>query len=172
MEEPIDVGVLDVYIESQYLRIDINLSTATEFEIPTAGPGVLAPDALRDPKVRERMSPAAVRLFMRLCDRWRLAVDQRRALLGDISRPTYHNWRSGRVGTLTRDQLERISLLLGIHKGLELLLADEASAMRWFTSPNKDLPFGGISPLERALRGSIDDLFSVRRYIDAWRGMK
>ena len=118
------------------------------------------------------MSPTAVRLFMRLCDRWRLAVDQRRALLGDISRPTYHNWRSGRVGTLTRDQLERISLLLGIHKGLKLLFADEASAMRWFTGPNRDLPFGGVSPLERALRGSIDDLFSVRRYIDAWRGMK
>jgi hypothetical protein len=52
------------------------------------------------------------------------------------------------------------------------LFADEASAMRWFASPNKDLPFGGISPLERALRGSIDDLFSVRRYTDAWRGMK
>jgi hypothetical protein len=118
------------------------------------------------------MSPTAVRLFMRLSDLWRLAVDQRRALLGDISRPTYHNWQSGKVGTLTRDQLERISLVLGIHKGLKLIFADEASATRWLTSPNKDLPFGGASPLERALRGSIDDLYSVRRYIDAWRGMK
>ncbi len=148
------------------------MSTATDFEIPTAGPGVLAPDALRDPRVRARMSPTAVRLFMRLSDLWRLAVDQRRALLGDISRPTYHNWQGGKVGTLTRDQLERISLVLGIHKGLKLLFADEASATRWLTSPNKDLPFGGVSPLERALHGSIDDLYSVRRYIDAWRGMK
>jgi hypothetical protein len=148
------------------------MSTETGFEIPTAGPGVLASDALRDPRVRERMSPTAVRLFMRLSDLWRLAVDQRRALLGDISRPTYHNWQGGKVGTLTRDQLERISLVLGIHKGLKLLFADEASATRWLTSPNKDLPFGGVSPLERALRGSIDDLYSVRRYIDAWRGMK
>jgi len=143
-----------------------------DFDFPTAGPGVLAPDALRDPKVRERMSPTGVRLFMRLADLWRLAVDQRRALLGDISRPTYHNWQKGKVGTLTRDQLERISLLLGIHKGLKLLFADEASATRWFTSPNRDLPFGGHSPLDRALRGSIDDLYAVRRYIDAWRGMK
>src|SRR5712691_11035298 len=148
------------------------MSIATDFEIPTAGPGVLAADALRDPRVRERMSPTAVRLFMRLSDLWRLAVDQRRALLGDISRPTYHNWQSGKVGTLTRDQLERISLVLGIHKGLKLLFADEASATRWFTSPNRDLPFGGDSPLGRALRGSIDDLYAVRRYIDAWRGMK
>jgi hypothetical protein len=148
------------------------MARAFSFEPPTAAPGVLAADALRDPKVRERMSPASVRLFMKLCDLWRLAVDQRRALLGDISPAAYHNWRNGKTGTLTRDQLERISLVLGIHKGLRLLFADEASATRWFTSANRDLPFGGESPLGRTLRGSIDDLYAVRRYIDAWRGMK
>ncbi len=145
---------------------------ASDLDLPLAAPSVLAPDALRDPKVRARLSPTAVRLFLRLCDLWRLAVDQRRVLLGDISRPTYHNWQNGKIGTLTRDQLERISLVLGIHKGLKLLFADEASAGRWFTSSNRDLPFGGRSPLERALAGSIDDLYAVRRYIDAWRGMK
>lgn len=148
------------------------MATATDFELPTSGPGVLAPDALRDPRVRERMSPTAVRLFFQLADLWRLAIDQRRALLGDISKPTYHNWQNGKTGTLTRDQLERISLVLGIHKGLKLLFSDEASASRWFTSPNRDLPFGGDSPLNRTLRGSIDDLYAVRRYLDAWRGMK
>jgi hypothetical protein len=136
------------------------------------GPGVLAPNALRDPKVRERMSPTAVRVFMRLSDLWHLPGDQRRVLIGDISKPTYHNWQNGKVGTLTRDQLERISLVLGIHEGLKLLFADEASAQRWLRSPNRDLPFGGQSPLERALKGSIDDLYAVRRYLDAWRGMK
>jgi Protein of unknown function (DUF2384) len=148
------------------------MSTSTDLDLPTVAPGVLAPDALRDPKVRGRMSPTAVRLFLRLSELWRLAVDQRRALLGDISKPTYHNWQNGKVGTLSRDQLERISLVLGIHKGLKLLFADEASATRWLTSPNRDLPFGGQSPLERALHGGMDDLYTVRRYIDAWRGMK
>ncbi|MBW7835859.1 MAG: DUF2384 domain-containing protein [Sphingomonadales bacterium] len=147
--------------------------TATQqTEIPTSAPGVLAPEALRDPKVRTQVSAAAVRLFFKLAELWRLSVDQRRALLGDISRPTYHNWQNGKVGTLSRDQLERISLALGIHKGLKLLFADDAGALRWFTSPNRDLPFGGRAPLERALLGSIDDLYAVRRYIDAWRGIK
>ena len=113
------------------------MSAATDLDLPTVAPGVLAADALRDPKVRERMSPTAVRLFLRLTELWRLAVDQRRALLGDISKPTYHNWQNGKVGTLSRDQLERISLVLGIHKGLKLLFADEASATRWLTSPNQ-----------------------------------
>jgi hypothetical protein len=148
------------------------MPTAIENDLPTVAPGVLAPDAFGNPKVRERISPAAVRLFLRVSDLWQLAVDQRRILLGDISRPTYHNWQNGKVRTLTRDQLERISLVLGIHKGLKLLFADEASARRWFTSTNRDLPFGGQSPLKRILHGSIDDLYLVRRYIDAWRGMR
>jgi len=61
--------------------------------------------------------------------------------------------------------------VLGIHNGLKLLFADEASAMRWLKSPNRDLPFGGRAPLDSALQGSIDDLYAVRRYIDAWRGI-
>lgn len=132
----------------------------------------LPPEALRDPAVRESLSGPAVRLFLKLADLWRLTVDQRRVLLGDISRPTYHNWRAGRVGTLSRDQLERVSLLLGIHKGLKLLFADDAAAYRWFTSPNRDGVFGGRSPLMRLLMGGMDDLYAVRRYLDAWRGVK
>ena len=138
----------------------------------TAPPDILGPELLRDPKVREGMSSAAVRLFLKLADHWNLSVDQRLALLGDISRQTYHNWQRGKVGTLSRDQLERISLLLGTHKGLKLLFADEAAGLRWFKSSNRDLPFGGAAPLDRALRGGIDDLYAVRRYIDAWRGIK
>ncbi|MCL2453240.1 MAG: MbcA/ParS/Xre antitoxin family protein [Alphaproteobacteria bacterium] len=132
----------------------------------------LEPESLRNPKVREEMSGPAVRLFLKLADHWGLSVDQRLALLGDISRQTYHNWQRGKVGTLSRDQLERVSLLLGIHKGLKLLFTDEAAGLRWFRSANRDLPFGGSSPLDRALRGGIDDLYAVRRYIDAWRGIK
>lgn len=135
-------------------------------------PGVLDPDTLGDPQVRENLSAAAVRLFLKLADLWQLSVDQRRILLGGIARQTYHNWQNGRVGTLSRDQLERISLLLGTHKGLKLLFADEAAGLRWFKSDNLDLPFAGRPPLDRALRGSMDDLYAVRRYIDAWQGMK
>jgi hypothetical protein len=134
--------------------------------------GVLALNPLRDPEVRQRLSAAAVRLYLRLSDIWHLSLDQRRVLLGDISSRTYCNWRNGKVGILSRDQLERVSLALGIHKGLKVLFADEGSATRWFTSPNRDLPFAGCSPLERMLLGSIDDLYAVRRYIDVWRTMK
>ncbi|MDH3742347.1 MAG: MbcA/ParS/Xre antitoxin family protein [Hyphomicrobiales bacterium] len=126
--------------------------------------------ALQSRGTREQMSPGAVRLFLALADRWQLGVKDRLILLGDISRQTYYNWANGKVACLSRDQLERISLLLGIHKGLRLLFADEASAERWFKGANSDLPFAGRSPLERLLQGGMEDLYVVRRYIDSWRG--
>lgn len=136
-----------------------------------AGADYLPLDALGDRLVSKRISPAAVRLFLRLAEHWRLSIEQQRVLLGGISRQTYYNWRDGKVGALSRDQLERISLALGIRSGLKLLFADEASAARWLAAANEDVPFGGVSPLARMTQGSIDDLYAVRRYIDAWRGM-
>lgn len=136
----------------------------SEFSLPM--------ETLGDRQLSKEISPAALRLFFRLAERWRLSISQQRVLLGSISRQTYYNWRDGKVGVLSRDQLERISLLLGIHSGLKLLFADDASAERWLTGANSDVPFGGSAPLGRMTQGSIDDLYAVRRYIDAWRGMK
>jgi hypothetical protein len=90
-------------------------------------------------------------------------------LLGGVPPSTYHKWKGGAVGTLSYDQLERISLVLGIYKALKLLFADDASGVRWLKAANSDLPFAGGSPLDRMLRGSIDDLYAVRRYLDGWR---
>lgn len=132
----------------------------------------LPSEALRDRKLRETMTPAAIRLFLKLADSWRLPVADRCTLLGDLPRPTYYNWVNGKAGTLSRDQIERISLLLGIHKGLRLLFADADAADRWFRAANRDIEFGGRSPLQRMLGGGIEDLYAVRRYLDAWRGFQ
>lgn len=129
-------------------------------------------DALRDSETRKQLSSSAFRLFVNFCNRWSFDENQRLALLGDIHRQTYQKWKRDGVNSLSRDQLERISILLGIHKGLRLLFADHDSAERWFLSPNHDLPFGGIAPSEYLLQGSINNLYEVRRYLDAWRGMK
>ncbi|MGF7161161.1 hypothetical protein FHS85_002796 [Rhodoligotrophos appendicifer] len=121
---------------------------------------------------REALSGPAVRLFLRLADVWQLPVNDRLILLGGIARQTYHNWQGGKASALSRDQLERISLILGIHKGLKLVFVEDAGAMRWLKSANRDMPFGGRSPLAHMLNGAMDDLYAVRRYLDAWRGVK
>ena len=123
-----------------------------------------------DPVVRERLSGPGLRTFLNIAAEWGLSVDQQRLLLGGVAPSTYHKWKARAVGTLSFDQLERVSLVLGIYKALKLLFADDASGLRWLKSTNTDLPFTGGSPLDRMLRGSIDDLYAVRRYLDGWRG--
>jgi hypothetical protein len=135
-------------------------------------PGSAGLAALREPSARKRLSAPAVRLFFNLADLWGLTVDQRRQILGDISKQTYHNWKGGSVGVLARDQIERISLTLGILKGLRLVFAEDAMGLRWLKAANTDDPFGGLAPLERMTAGGINDLYEVRRYLDTWRGVK
>ncbi|MEQ1929313.1 MAG: MbcA/ParS/Xre antitoxin family protein [Parvularculaceae bacterium] len=132
----------------------------------------IASSALREPAERHRLSAPAIRLFMSVADLWNLKIDERRAVLGDISAATYHNWRRGDVSTLTRDQLERISLVLGILKGMRLVFASDQHAFRWLKATNSDYEFAGSSPLERMTNGGISDLYAVRRYLDAWRGVR
>jgi Protein of unknown function (DUF2384) len=122
-----------------------------------------------DPAVRERLSGPGLRTFFNIASEWGLSVNQQRVLLGGVPPSTYHKWKGGTVGTLSYDQLERISLALGIYKALKLLFADDASGVRWLKAANTDLPFAGGSPLDRMLHGSIDDLYAVRRYLDGWR---
>ena len=148
------------------------MPTISDWIAADAEGGILPPEALSAPRVRAQLSPSAVRLFLRIASQWGLTVSQRRSLLGEISRSTYQNWRKDRCGVLSPDQLERISLLLGVHKALKLLFVDWDGAMRWFRSPNRDIAFAGHSPLDRLLLGGLDDLHAVRRYLDAWRGVK
>lgn len=132
----------------------------------------LAPsrDRLRDRETRRRLSAPGFRTFLAVAERWGLSVPRQLVLLGGIAPSTYHAWKAKGAPELSYDLLERISLVLGIWKGLRLLFADERTALRWLEAPNADLPFAGQSPLETMLRGSIDDLYGVRRYLDGWRG--
>jgi hypothetical protein len=116
-----------------------------------------------------RPSESACRGLGNIASEWGLSVNQQRVLLGGAPPSTYHKWKGGTVGTLSYDQLERISLALGIYKALKLLFADDASGVHWLKAANTDLPFAGRSPLDRMLHLSIDDLYAVRRYLDGWR---
>lgn len=114
------------------------------------------------------LSGPAIRAFLQLRESWGLSDHEARALLGEVSRTTLHNWKTNPPKALTRDTLERISYLLGIYKGLQILLPQKRRANGWVKEPN--MAFGGQPPLTRMLAGNISDLLEVRRYIDHARG--
>lgn len=113
---------------------------------------------------------AALRVFFRIADLWRLSTAERITLLGSPPRSTFFKWRKEGAAHLSRDTLERISYILGIYKALQILLPDAAAADAWIRKPNSAEIFGGRSALDRMLSGNVADLYVVRRYLDAERG--
>ena len=121
----------------------------------------------RDP---QEMSAAALRTFFRIADAWRLSQDEARTLLGGPPSSTYYKWKTGHVGSVSNDLLERVSYVLGIYKALQILLPVPKSADAWVKRPNSAPLFNGRSALELMLSGRVADLFLVRQYLDAERG--
>jgi hypothetical protein len=117
------------------------------------------------------MSAAGLRAFFRIAQDWTLSADEQIVLLGSPGRSTYFKWKqepqSARLG---RDTLERLSLILGIYKALQILLPQAEAADGWIKRANAAPPFGGRRALDRMLAGNVSDLVAVRQYLDAMRG--
>lgn len=117
------------------------------------------------------MSAAGLRAFFNIARDWNLAIDEQIVLLGSPGRSTFFKWKAAPSSArLSRDTLERLSLLLGIYKALQILLPEPAAADAWVKRPNSAPPFGGASALDRMLAGNVGDLVAVRQYLDAMRG--
>jgi len=119
---------------------------------------------------RERLSPGALKAFFNIMERWGVRDEDARQLLGGVTNGPYYEMKKhpeGRV--LESDRLMRISYLIGIFKGLNILhspkLADE-----WVRLPNTNRIFAGMTPLAYMLRGGAPAMLTVRRLLDARRG--
>ena len=117
------------------------------------------------------MSAAGLRAFFNVARDWDLSAEEQIVLLGSPARSTYFKWKqTPQTARLGRDTLERLSLLLGIYKALQILLPQPSAADTWIKRPNSAPPFGGRRALDRMLAGNISDLVAVRQYLDAMRG--
>jgi hypothetical protein len=125
----------------------------------------LQPFRSLDPR---RVDAVALKAFFNLAAEWGLTAEEQVTLLGRPGRRTLYRWKAGGVAGLPADTLERISVLLGVYKALEILLPVPARAGAWIRRANE--AFGGRSALEVMLGGKVDDLYQVRRHLDAWRG--
>jgi hypothetical protein len=117
---------------------------------------------------RKDLTGPALRTFFRITEAWNLREQEQMRLLGLESRSTFQSWKRGAIASLPKDALERISYVLGIYKGLHILLPKTAD--EWVRKPNMAQLFGGVSALERMMSGNVADLYVVRQYIDSQRG--
>lgn len=124
---------------------------------------------LRDAGARRRYGPGALRTWFRIADRWGLTEREAATLLG-AGASTYRRWKRNPEVALDIGQMERLSLLLGIYKDLEVLLPRADAAAAWVKRANRNPLFGGRRPLDRMLGGLTQDIAVVRRHLDAERG--
>ncbi len=118
----------------------------------------------------DMISKAGLQFFFSLAEKWQLKVEQQRILLGGIPESTYHKLKKTGKGSLSYDQLDRISYLMGIFKDLQILLPNQKAANEWVKKPNLAPLFNGQTALDRMLSGKIVDLAVIRQYLDAERG--
>jgi uncharacterized protein (DUF2384 family) len=115
------------------------------------------------------MARAGLKALDRMAAHWHLTTDQQRLLLGELPKTTYYGLLKGTGRSVSRDTLERLSLLLGIWANLEILLPNPEASGRWLQRPHPAHLFGGASPLGWMLQGTVASLVDVRRHLEAWR---
>lgn len=120
------------------------------------------------PQITAREAEAMARAVIRLFEKWQLSDTEAREILGGLAARTYARWKAGEPGRIDRDLATRLSLLMGIHKGLRYLFSEPERGYAWVKKPNR--AFGGRSPAEIMAQGDIFSLARVRSWLDAERG--
>ena len=138
-------------------------------------PGAIAgfaeetPVDLSSKTVQERLSPVAVKAFLRLAQSWKLRDEDARQLLGGVSNGAFYQLKGGRTRRLDQDKLTRISILVGIFKALNILYSQKL-ADQWISLANTNPIFGGETPLAYMMQGGIPTMLRVRQLLDGRRG--
>ncbi|MEB8386502.1 DUF2384 domain-containing protein [Rhodobacteraceae bacterium KMM 6894] len=121
---------------------------------------------VRDPA---EVNAVALKAYGRIADAWDLTLKEA-AGLADMSISTWKRAKKPAFsGELTKDQLLRLSAVIGIYKSLDLYFSDPL-ARQWFTRPNTGPLFGGTRPIDTAIDGGLPRILAVRTYLDALRG--
>lgn len=115
------------------------------------------------------MQSVGLKAYTRLSIQWGLTLREAAQLL-DVSESTWKRIKSGQFsGELTRDQVLRLSALVGLYKALALYF-DPPLSDRWVKLENSGPLFDGQRPLARMIDGGLPTIIAVRTYVDALRG--
>jgi len=116
---------------------------------------------------RSELAKMVVKLF----EHWKLSTEDQLALLGLslTNRNALSRYRKGDPLASNRDLLDRVGILLGIHKSLRLLFPNNRElAYAWMSQRN--LAFKGRTPAEAIKDWGFPGLLMVRAYLDKARG--
>ncbi len=111
------------------------------------------------------------KMTMKLFAHWQLSTEDQLSLLGlsTTNRGALARYRKGEPLSSNRDLLERVGILLGIHKSLRLLFPKNRGLVyEWMQQPNR--AFEGQTPTDVIKHWGFPGLLMVRSYLDRARG--
>ena len=111
------------------------------------------------------------RAVTRLFQLWKLSAADQLMLLGlnESNRIALQRYAKGEALAANRDLMERVGLLLGIHKALKLLYPHNPEVTEaWMSAANAK--FDGATPIDIARRFGFAGLLMVRGTLDRMRG--
>lgn len=109
---------------------------------------------------RRRLSPTALKVVMRIGEKWKLSQEGTLALIGLSTLPPACDV------TLNADQFYRAGLLIEIFKAANEIF-DRPLADRWPSRSNTHPIFGGVTPVEAMLNGDLGVMVDVLQYLRA-----
>ena len=122
-----------------------------------------------DQRDRGSVESVAAKAYARLVTAWKLKNSDAAELIA-VSPRTWSRMKSQEwSGRLSKDQLIRISAIVGLYKALHLYFGDEL-ADKWVTLDNSGPVFAGRAPTEKMLDGGLPAIMETRDYVDALRG--
>ena len=123
-----------------------------------------------EPEKAQSLGRVGLKMFFKLADLWGLNQNEQLRLLGLSSPAVLSEWKSKAESDedirLPADTIERLSLVAGIQKSLELLFPKNYH-IDYMRVPNTS--FNGRSILDVMLAGGVEELHTARRYLDASR---
>jgi uncharacterized protein (DUF2384 family) len=115
---------------------------------------------------QDEINAVALEAYGRIIRAWKLS-QREAAALADMSESRWQRARAPDfTGTLTHDQLLRLSAIVGIYAALEQYFSDPL-AKTWFTRPNTGPLFHGERPIDVAIAGGLPQILTIRNYVDA-----
>lgn len=118
-----------------------------------------------NPDDRKRLSPSAAIGARNILRIWCVPSASAAILIG-VSLSTWYRIRHNQwSGTFSQDQMTRVSLLLGIYRGLQIQFGEDLGD-RWVNLRNNGPLFCGRTPCEFMVAEGISGMWQVRRYVD------
>jgi hypothetical protein len=115
----------------------------------------------------DALAAPGLRTFFRIAEAWSLDEQEQMHVLGTSGLTNLRAWRQGGLSGFNEETLERISLVFGIFKAINMLLPDATCADAWMRAPNKAPLLHGQTAVAFIVGGDLERLRALRAYLDA-----